>query len=476
MSERSPVRRDLVPLLAAGLVLLAACSQPRRADFVVPAPPTPVRARAPGCLKEAAPRTGPLTVRQAVDLALERNPDVRTAETSIRGAVAILQGARAERMPIASVDASLLGGDAPSMYLMKRLDARTFSFGDDLNDPGAFYNVELGASLRYNVWDGGRTRLGIYAAEAGVHAARSQRRVVMNDLAAGVIGSFLGARASEELLVADEASVRTVEAQVADTRAKFEQGRTLKSDLLSLQVRLATARERRIRTDVTRRLALAALRRLMALPPDAALELAPAQLDQGGLPGNRDEALVEAFRHREEVKAIRHRVRQAKIEVERAKRAGYPSLDLEARWYGDDEGLDISSNWWVLVALSWDLWDGGRRESRLQYARAVLDRVAEEDRKALLDIALDVERSLLRLEEARARFEVTGQAVGAADETLTLVGTQYQAGSATITRYLEAEEARTQARTRRIGAGLDLNRAVVQLERALGRLEREAKS
>ncbi|MFV1958215.1 MAG: TolC family protein, partial [Planctomycetota bacterium] len=203
------------------------------------------------------------------------------------------------------------------------------------------------------------------------------------------------------------------------------------------------------------------------------LALGEVGLEDAGLPENLDAALVEAFRYRPEVKAIRARVRQARIEVERAKRAGLPNVDLGARWYGDDPGLALSSNWWVTLAVSWDLYDGGRRQADLMKARAALNQLRERDRKALLDVALDVQNALLGLEEARARHEVTVQAVSAAEESLAMVERQYRGGTATITRYLEAEEARTQARTRRIGSELDLNRAVIGVQRAIGRLGRE---
>ena len=47
--------------------------------------------------------------------------------------------------------------------------------------------------------------------------------------------------------------------------------------------------------------------------------------------------------------------------------------------------------------------------------------------------------------------------------------TQFREGSATITRYLEAENARTQAQTAVIRTRLGLERARVNAARALGR-------
>lgn len=460
-------------ILLGALLLLAACAGPRRNDYEVPPAPTPLKP-CPAVQRTASLPTEPLTVERAVLLALERNPDLGMAKARIAQAQGVLCSAHAERNPYVTGDVSVMGADAPSMYLMKRIDAGNLGPMTDFNDPGTFGNLEVGATLRYNIWDGGRRKLGIWAAEAGVAGAKSQRDAVANQLASMVVLAFLQTRAAEELLLADDASVKTVEAQVNETRILVENGRVLRSDQLSLEVRLARAREQRIRTDVARRNGLAAIRRLLALPSNAQIVLAEPSLDGTDLPSDRESALVEAYRHRPEVRIARQAVKQARISAEQARRGSYPSLDLQARWYADDEGVEFSrSNWWIAASLSFDLWDGGRTRANVMQARAVVESLEERDRRALLDIAHDVETAYLSLEEARAREAVAVQAVAAADETLELVETQYRAGSATITRFLEAEGDRTRARTDRIRASLDLKRAVVNTRRALGRLGRE---
>jgi outer membrane protein TolC len=93
----------------------------------------------------------------------------------------------------------------------------------------------------------------------------------------------------------------------------------------------------------------------------------------------------------------------------------------------------------------------------------------EADRAATLAVQLDVKRAWLRRDEARARQDVAGAAVGQAEESLRLVRDQYEGGAATVTRYLEAELMATQARMRATQARYDLRKAEAELERALGR-------
>jgi outer membrane protein len=452
------------------LLALAGCAS--RASFEVPPPPEPVKAEAPRPPPD--PAKGPLTAAQAVEVALARNPDLKEAAARVEMGLASLDAAHAALRPVLGGDLSYLGGDAPSAYLAKTIDARDLPPGVNFNDPGTFGYWEVGTTLRWNLWRGGRDRLGVWASEAGVAGAEAQRDAVRNALVAGVLAAVLDVRAARELNAADEASIRSVTSQLDETRVRVESGQSLRSDLLSLEVRLAEAKERRIRTDVARRLATVALRRLLAWPDGMPLDVADDSYAVGELPATVLEALAVAYTHRGEVAAARRAVERARIEVESARRAYAPSLDLEARWYGDDEQWNFAEdggNWIVGLALTFDFYDGGRKRAGVRAAQAVLEHVEESDRRALLAVAQDVETAYLRMEEARARLEVAAQAVGASEESLDLVEKQYRGGTATVTRYLEAEAARTQARTARIRAALDVERSQVDAARALGRAE-----
>lgn len=422
----------------------------------------------PGPLPE-----GPLTVEAAVALALERNPDLGAALARIEAALAGIEAARSGLWPRLSVEAGYLRADAPSAFLFRTIDARSLSPTADFNDPGAFDNLGAGAGLRWNLWDGGRARLAVAAAEAAGRMGREEEAGVRNTLVAAVASAVLDARAAAETLAADDASVRSLEAQVEETRARVEGGAALRSDLLSLEVRLAEAREGRLRTEFARRLALAHLRRLLALPADVPLDVAGGALDgAAALPASLPAALEEARRNRPEARGLVAAAERARLARESADRAWLPRLDAEGRTWKDDgdaRGDFGRANWLVGATLAVDLFDGGARAAGLRRADAALREIGELDRALSHGIALEVESALLRLEEARARHAVTERAVEAAGESLDLVERQFRGGAATVTRFLEAEAARTRARTTEVGARLDVERASVEYARALGR-------
>jgi outer membrane protein len=467
-----PARTTVAFVVATVLLVPAGCV--RRRDFLLPAPPVPLSVRSAGV--QPAPPAGPLTMDDAVRLALERNPDLGAARARVDEARARLAESAAVFWPRLSAEASYLHGNAPSAYLFKRIDARRLPPGVDFNDPGSFDNFEGGLGLSWNLFNGGRDVLGRWSADANAAMSELARNAAKNELVATVVAIYLEARGARELLAADDATVRTVESQVAESRVRVEGGGALRADLLSLEVRLAEAREMRLRSDTAYRLSVAALREILALPDDAAIELTRGDTPTAALPATSAEALAEAYRLRPEAAMARRAVERARIDLSSARRAYLPRVDLLSRFYADVPDLHTSvkdPNYTVAVALSVDLFDGGSRAAAIDRAHAVLHELGEADRKTLLAIARDVESAYLRLGEARARDRVATQAVGAADESFQLVAVQYRGGAATVTRYLEAEGGRARAHSAKIRAQLDVERASVDVQRAIGVLARQ---
>ena len=466
---RSGPRRGGASTAAVVLaVALGGCVS--RDQFDGPAPPTPLTFESPALAP--ARLDAPLSARDVIAFVHERNPSLARARTAVAAALAGLDAAEAALLPRLSAEASYLRADSPSAYLFKRIDSHTLPQTVDFNDPGHVQSTQGALALRWNVWDGGRDRLASWAAGSDAEAADHGAAAAANALSAAALTAYLDARAAGDLLAADEASVRSVESQVEEIRTKVEGGGALRSDLLSLEVRLAEARERRIRTGVAQHLALSALRSLLALPVGSEVSLSPERFDPGTLPAGLPEAVAEAYHHRPDVAAARSMVESARMRLEAAARGDLPRLDIEARTSSDtgDSSLDFKDpNWTAALALSFDVFDGGANKAAVRRARAALRDVEETDRRALLEVENDVETAYLRLDEARARVEVASQAVAASDESLALVETQFRGGSVTVTRFLEAEGARLSAHTADVSARLALERAFVDVSRALGR-------
>jgi outer membrane protein TolC len=426
---------------------------------------------APSALAPVASSEGPVTFDALVATALAQSPDLALTAARVAQAEAGLGRARAAWWPTVGVDASFLRADAPSMYLFKTIDAGRFQGGTDFNAPGSFSNWEAGLGARMNLYNGGRDELGEAMAEDTRALALLGGDAVENGLVAALTDGWYSVRAAEEQIQTAEASIQTVAAQLSEARVRYEKGSGLRTDVLSLEVRLAQSEELLLRARNGRALGLAVLAQLAGLEQDTELDLAGAASVPSGFCASLDEAMALAETSRPELEQARRRVQQAERGGRMADSAYLPRADLFARGWRDSPDLDFGSsrdNWALGVSLSWDFLDGGQRGAGVDEARARLDEARRAEQKARLAVQLDVRTAWLRVTDAEARLQVARKASDTAEETLQLVRAQYEAGAATITRYLEAELMNTEARTRRTGASYDLERAGADLARAVG--------
>ncbi|MBK7875636.1 MAG: TolC family protein [Planctomycetes bacterium] len=466
-----------LPPWILGAALLAACAGPDRSppsrshELAPQAVPRPLVSEDPRALPP-----GPLGPRALLDALARRNPSLASARARIDGASALLDQAEAALRPRLELSTALMRSDAPSTFLFQTIDAHRLAPGQDFNHPGTFDALQAGAAFRWNLWRGGQDALARDAAADEVSARASDAFALENALASAAIAAWLDARAAAELLSADDASLASLRAQLEDARSRVAAGSALRSDELTLAVRVSEAEERRLRTDSARKLALAALRALLALPPNTPIELAADGADDalelGLLPRAEESARDEAWRVRPELTAVRRRLDAARAARASAERAWMPSLDAEARAWAVDEhgGLDAGTpNAEARLALSWVLLDGGGRRGAARGRDAELRALEHERERLELAIGLEIEAAWIGLEEAEARRTVTAGALAAAEETLVLVESQFRGGAAPVTRFLEAEADRTRARAEAVRARIDVQRARAELARALGR-------
>jgi outer membrane protein TolC len=420
---------------------------------------------------EACVLNRPVTLADAVEIALENSPDKRIAVTRIRKAEAAAQAADAAFYPYVGVYTEYTAADAPSVYLFKTIDQRRLPADADFNDPGQLQNFESGIQARMNLYNGGRDFLNRRMAETGVDMARLDRQAVENVLVASVVRTFYSALAARAFIDIAEESVATVQKQLEVMRIRFEGGSALKSDILSLEVRLAKSREEVVRSRNRYKIALTALANIIGVAPEPEIRLAGEGMPSAAIPEDYPSGLAYGLAHRPELARARSAVVRSRMALDAARGGYLPTIDLNGRYYFDDENMayDLDrENWVVAVMLNWDLFTGFTTRAAVDRAGADLQETFAEDRKIMLMVRKEVKSAYLDLEAARARLHVAERSVAMSEESLSLVRKQYDGGSANITRYLEAELDRNRAKIRAAAAFYDRETARAEVGRAIG--------
>ena len=215
----------------------------------------------------------------------------------------------------------------------------------------------------------------------------------------------------------------------------------------------------------------ASLANLLGIDPDTSLAMATNQEVPLQLPKDYRSGLIYALANRPELKSVRNQIILSRMALDVARSEFLPRLDAQARYYFDDPHLRFDKdrkNWTAGIILNWDFFTGFSTKARSTKARGVVAEMLAADRKTTQSIQLDLRTSYLKLDEARARLAVTRASVAQAEESLRLVKKQYDGGSVTITRYLEAELSRNRSQTRATAAHTDRKKALAAVGRALG--------
>lgn len=413
----------------------------------------------------------PITLADAIKIAQGNNPDNKMAAARILQAEADRRKANALFWPYIGVYTEYLQGDSPSAYIFKTVDQRELSFAQDLNYPGYFGNFESGVQARLNLFNGGRDYLTREMAETGLEIQQVDGLVVENSLAASVIRSYYDCLAAEDYIGIAEDSVATVTEQLRIMTVRYEGGGALKSDILSLKVRLAKAREDLVQSVNQLKIAQAMLANTLGISPDQEIRLVRGEDVDFSVPGDVKTGTLEAMKRRPELSKVRKQLSQSRMALDFAQSGYLPRIDFQGKMYVDDHEMayDLDDgNWTAVILFNWDLFTGFSTRSEKDRAAAAIQELLAADRKALLNIKLDVKTAYLNMEAAKARLTVAESSVEMAEESLKLVKNQFEGGSATITRYLEAELDRNRARMRSTAAFYDREKATAEIGRAIG--------
>jgi outer membrane protein TolC len=413
-----------------------------------------------------------LTLAQAIRLAFEANPDLVSASEQIVAADAALALARAEFYPRLGVSEQYGVSNNPVTAFMFQLNQAQLDPMQDFNNPRTTDDFHTQLRLQQSVYGGERRWHAMHGAEARVGAATMNLASLQNQLVFRIAEAYYRLLQARNLVAVRREAVTQVEQHLEIVRARFRNETAVKSDVLTVEVRMAEERESLISASNQVELAWAVLENVIGASVEyrELPEVIPVP------PWNEhirdvEAAVAAAVSERAEIVSLASQ-RQAATEDVLVAQAG-KRLNVEAVadydvFTGDFRRANDSFFAGVIVQLN--LYDGGRTRMNVARACAKLREIQARERRLLLDVELDVRRAYVQLQDAKQRLEVTQQAIGQAGESVREIEVRYRGQAATITQLVDAQVALSSARVRRTNAQADLEIARASLERSVGRL------
>lgn len=414
------------------------------------------------------------TLDKAINYALENNPDLQIAAARITQAQAQLGEAWSVFYPQVSARVAYQVSNNPAQVFAMMVAQREFTSNAiaNINHPSFRQNFRSEITGKISLYRGGQDEENTKIARLDITAADLERSAMRNALVQAVSASYYSYLAAIEAEKIAESSMTSIDSQLSQTRKRFNAGTVLRSDVLSLEAKLAEAQEVQIKAANGIELAKSSMTVLLGLPAGQNFSLALST--NSTLPNQTqpfNDLLTQALAQRPEIQAATTQIDIAAHQVQSEKGAYLPKVDAFVSYGQDNQNVGYSfakDNVTAGVQVEVDLFTGFRTKQRVTAAEHKLAEAQEQDRKTRLAIEQELQAAYLQMKEALARLKVTESAITSAQEALRLVKVQREAETVTVTRYIEAQSAMNQAQASTVAARYDAFIAQAALKKALG--------
>jgi outer membrane protein TolC len=513
----------LLSLLAAGSpgqaqqTATAAPSLPAHQTAAVPQP-------ALGSEKAGSPRTSspgvsalpasyqgrPLSIKDAVALALSLNPDLVSARESLLSAQGNTKAVRSGEGISASASGSLSRYNA----------AQTTNFGGQSITSQAQNSATVSGTISLPIDITGVLHAATSQAELQELASKLDVLSEQNAVVQTVKSAFYDVLRDKALVSVAQSDLQNAQANLKDAQLRYSAGTTTRYDVVSAQATVASSQQSLTGANNTLATAFATLDNVLGLDIDTPLEVttedavdvpdtsavalpsvpdAPAaalpedtlkDVQPGQTLGDSGAALAsaslgsdytglvaEAKKKRPEVVKQEASVAAAKRGIEVARKSGLPSVSLGyTESYTPTATTSSSkSSGETTLSLSLPLFDSGYVTGKVTQARASLASAETARRQAIDSVVLEVRKAYLNVQQSLTQVRSAREELAKADEGYRLARLRYSAGvtSSSYTSPLlelsDAQKTLSAAQKDYVNALYDYNDYRSALDKAVGR-------
>lgn len=432
------------------------------------------------------------TLVEAVQTAIDANPEMDVSKARMMLAESALAKAKAGNMPQINFSVTGTYSNNPLNVFGMKLqqqqaslsdfgfdDATAAAFGsgdyahepDSLNNPSPYSDMNTRVEMMVPVYNGGRVESYKQQAKSMIEAAQSGDVAVKQYLTFSVYQAYEAVHSARAFIKVAEQAKKTADEYVRTTENLVNQGVIVRSELLSARVNASTAEVALAQAKGQEQIALDGLRILMGLSAGEHLDVAE-RMDIG-LPEGRVEALLEqAIDKNPQLMAQRKQATSSIYAIDTAKADEKPSFNMLLRqdWNDDNIGFDASS-YTVAGVFSWKVTDFGLTENSIRMARASAEQQQAETASMANKIRFEMMTAWHKLQVAREQVISSKLAVQQAEEAQVLVTKRYENGVATFTELLTSQTQLDKARADLVAAEYEVNIQKATLRLALGSMD-----
>jgi outer membrane protein len=408
-----------------------------------------------GCFIFLAPAfaqdQAPLTLNDAVRLALDRHQDIGKARAAVDALKGKIREVRAQALPDVQIVSNAMRWRDPSLLNASGLD----KFPEELRNalmPSPVNIFDYSVSVKQPLFTQGKIGTALRLASIESEGAISEVDRAQQDVALATVKAFYDLLWAERYrgLVAETQEQKKRHAEMARTR--FRNGVATQVDVLRSEVAVSNGVPELLRAENAIRQARALLNYYVGRPLDARTELVGDFEEKPWDQTDPEQLEKDAVRGRPEIQRLRIAERSAETQLQLARAENRARLDFSGS-FGVTSRLPknlVSSDftrWSAGVNFTFPVFDGFKRDGLTTQAVAN-QRAARLDREKFeQQIRLAIRQGYDDLKAAGETISAAKANTGQAEQVLTMMQDNYKYGAATTLDIVDAQTAVSVART-----------------------------
>lgn len=418
-----------------------------------------------------------LTLQQAINLALKQNHSVKLRGLSVEQMQNKKDEARSYYLPQIKTSGSVLhvtelaGIEIPAGAFGNYPSTGPVPAKSLFIDQGSGTGYTGGVGLEQPLTQLFRIRQANIAAKQDVLIAKTQLDQTQDAIALQVRQLYYNILITQQKLKASQDQLAASQIKDEESRSNIARGNALEiSALQSKAAILQTQQE-----SLTLRLQGNDLRRQLAdvlgLPVETPIDLDPGEARISLDIPTRPDAIRIAFEQNQDLRAARQTLVKAQAGVAAARDAYIPDVTALSRYsYQSGVPLLVHNFGTFGFSLSYDLFDGGRREAKLREARSDVRSAEVVVDKLQSEIEVQVQGIYDKVDELRQMVDLAGQVLAVRTEAARLADRQFEQTAALSSARSQSHADLASATASLLEANCGLSLAKADLKRAIGQM------
>ena len=425
------------------------------------------------CLQQNTDEPIILTLKEAINKALERNWDLKIAEQDIRKAEEQINEAYSNAYPKL---------DLSGQYIRNfKLPVLFIPPDNAFNNSSETLTMEMGAKNNYTgtlalsqVIYSQKVNTAIKIANEFADFSKTGNRAVRQGVVLAVKKAFYGILLMKEIVNVSRQGYEVAKANYENIAALYKQGVESEYNFLRAEVQLANTQPMLIQSENNLEMAKNGLKNILAIdiskPIEVKGEFVFEDISEVVMNESDNNAVSNSFIIKQ--LQIQESLLDKNITVEKADY--YPTLAVfgQYQWQAQDNTFSWGDYKWAktLMAglqINYPLFDGFKRDARVQQAIIDKEKVALNRKKLEDNIKIQVTQARLKMQEAKKRITAQEKSIQQAEKAQKISQSRFKNGVGTQLELIDTQAALTAAKTNYAQALFDFLTAKADWEYAV---------